>query len=154
MSDNTRYRSGDQEAQMPHRGVEGTNTLELHTMTSAAQIIESQLVALEKMQHDTSQNLRIPRLTKQTCGVQEQPRAEERDMCNRVEVDSELVIHNNCEITPQVVLVRRVPRYEVDGGVTLAGGRPGLGEDFDAEGLESSRSSSTLPPPYFSIPYP
>ena len=137
---------------MPCQAVEGTNAMEFHTMTNAAHIIESQLLALEKMQHDTSHNLRIPRHTKQTCGENEQLRAEERDICNRVEVNSELVMHNNCEITPQVVLDRRVQRYEVDGGVTLAGGRPG--EEVDADGLESSRSSSTLPPPYFSIPYP
>ena len=80
MSDNTRYPSGNQEAQMPRRGVEDANALELYTMADAAETIESQSVALEKMQHDTSRNLRIPRLTKQTCGENEQPRAEEGDI--------------------------------------------------------------------------
>ena len=37
-------------------------------------------------------------------------------------------------------------RYESDGGVSLAGGRPGADQDADESG-------STLPPPYFTIPY-
>ena len=35
---------------------------------------------------------------------------------------------------------------ESDGGVSLAGGRPGADQDADESG-------STLPPPYFTIPY-
>ena len=37
-------------------------------------------------------------------------------------------------------------RYESDGGVSLAGGRPGADQNADESG-------STLPPPYFTIPY-
>ena len=44
----------------------------------------------------------------------------------------------------------RVPRYETDGGVRLAGGRPGgvPADDFDRHTL--SENGSTLPPPYSS----
>ena len=43
-----------------------------------------------------------------------------------------------------------MPRYEVDGGVSIGGGRPGeRGRDSGSE-----LTSSTLPPPYSSIVYP
>lgn len=44
----------------------------------------------------------------------------------------------------------RVPRYETDGGMRLAGGRPGLvpADDFDRHTV--SENGSTLPPPYSS----
>ena len=42
------------------------------------------------------------------------------------------------------------PRYEVDGGVSISGGRPGERGRDSGSGL----TSSTLPPPYSSIVYP
>ena len=48
---------------------------------------------------------------------------------------------------------RKVPRFEEDGGISLAGGRPGHEPDISDES-GSTRTTSTNPPPYFSIVYP
>ena len=47
----------------------------------------------------------------------------------------------------------RMPKFEEDGGISLAGGRPGSERDISDES-GSTRTASTNPPPYFSILYP
>ena len=49
--------------------------------------------------------------------------------------------------------VARLPRFEMDGGVSLSGGRPGE-EQADEGASDAGVTVATMPPPYFSITYP
>ena len=151
MADNPPYSFGDQGAPPLTLGVNITKFQAFSVARNTAQITWSQVAEPGKLQGDTHLCFYNPRGAEKTCSEPGEPRTEGKGVCNRVEVNSELVIQSNCESTHPATLDRRARRYEVDGGVTIAGGRPG--EEMSAEGLESSRSSATLPPPYSSIPY-
>ena len=124
-------------------------------MSTSHGALKSQTTALEKIQHGYLPISLTPDWVEPVRVGSEEPNTEERDVLNVLEEtkmdlpvpDPRGSVTNSIDIP-----ARRTARYEVDGGVTIAGGRPG--EEIELEGSNSDSSSVTLPPPYLSISYP
>ena len=126
----------------------------LAEVNTSRAVLNSQTTALEKIQRGLLPVSQDPR-TEQVFIRGEEPIAGRRSVLDGFEETNVMppaADSRVCGISPSSIPGRRGVRYEVDGGVTIAGGRPG--ENEEPERSDSDTTSVTLPPPYLSIFYP